>query len=369
MAIIRVVKALPVNRRPATLVIIKTDEIGDYVLFHAYLKYFRQSEKYRHHRIVLVGNAAWRQLYEAYDAENSGIDEVIWLNKKQLKRDLRYRFSVFRQVRAIGASDTVNCIFSRSMLIDDGLVYVTTAVEKTAMEGDNTNRGVNDKDRDCDIYTSVIDAGDRSMFDAIRNRNFVSLVLKNETIKPETRISVIPDNTCPTEKYFMVFLGAGNPERKWPAANFAGLATYVNEQHGLTPLLCGGPDDIADADAFCKAYGKTVLNYTAKTTLVEMTKLLAQASFLVCVDTGILHIAAAVGCPVIGLYSGKFYGRFGPYPSEIATEFYPIYPDFADKMIEEKDPMLFDTFMMRNDTIREIGVEKVKKNLCSHVKL
>jgi ADP-heptose:LPS heptosyltransferase len=198
------------------------------------------------------------------------------------------------------------------------------------------------------------------MFDAIRNRNFVSSLLKNETIKAETQISTILDNAPTTEKYFVVFLGAGNPERKWPVANFAGLAACVNEQYGLTPLLCGGPDDIVEADAFCKAYGKTVLNNTAKTTLVEMTKLLARASFLVCVDTGILHIAAAVGCPVIGLYSGKFYGRFAPYPPEIASEFYPIYPDFADKMVAEGNPDVYHTSIMRNDTIKEIPLKKVK---------
>ena len=156
-----------------------------------------------------------------------------------------------------------------------------------------------------------------------------------------------------------MFLGAGNPERKWGVEKFMQAAEFITENYGLVPVLCGGPDDSIDAEEFVNKYKKNVVNLAGKTTLLQLMELLNRAEFLISVDTGALHIAAAVNCMVFGLYSGKFYGRFAPYPKEITKQFYPIYPDFVDTLIAKSDPILFETSIMKNDTIKQIGSEKV----------
>ena len=70
-------------------------------------------------------------------------------------------------------------------------------------------------------------------------------------------------------------------------------------------------------------------------------------------------MGVAAGCPVIGLFSGKFYGRFAPYPKEITEQFYAVYPDFVDELIAKKDPVLYDTSVMKNDTMKMIRPEKL----------
>ena len=53
------------------------------------------------------------------------------------------------------------------------------------------------------------------------------------------------------------------------------------------------------------------------------------------VDTGSVHMGAGVKCPVIALYSGRDYGRFAPYPTEIFDKFYSIFSCNVDKVFKE----------------------------------
>jgi ADP-heptose:LPS heptosyltransferase len=43
-----------------------------------------------------------------------------------------------------------------------------------------------------------------------------------------------------------------------------------------------------------------------------------------------VHLAAAVNCPVFGVFNGTYYKRFAPYPKAISAHFFAIYPDEVD---------------------------------------
>jgi hypothetical protein len=48
----------------------------------------------------------------------------------------------------------------------------------------------------------------------------------------------------------------------------------------------------------------------------------------------------AAGCPVYGIFNGSQYGRFSPYPTELAPDFHAFYPD-------EIEPLLADPTIVR----------------------
>ena len=351
------VKNIPAKSEEKHLLIIKVDEIGDYILFRNYFKYFKAAGKYKGFKITMVAKKAWKSLYETYDKDS--VDSIIWLDKTRYMKDIKYRFAMLANIRKVGSSDVVNCIFSRSADLDDGIVATATGSAKIAMYSDETNRKKNEKDKDGSIYTSLIDAGDRKIFDTERNRNFIEKVLEIDGLTVDTKVSIPPQNELPTEDYLAIFIGAGNPERRWPIPFFIECVKYAAEKYKLVPVVCGGPGDETDAASFVDSYGDMVLNYAGKTTLPQMMELLSKAKFLICVDTGALHMGVAAGCPVIGLFSGKFYGRFAPYPKEITEQFYAVYPDFVDELIAKKAPILYDTNIMKNDTMKMIPPSKV----------
>ena len=355
--ILLLVKLIPAKQGKKHLLIIKADEIGDYILFRNYFKYFKVADKYKGFKITLVGNKAWKTLYEQFD--NDCADSVIWLDKNKFKKRLFYRLSFLYNLRMAQFSDVINCIFSRSIDLDDGIADIVKGNSKVAMCEDDTNRKKNERNKDSDIYTKLIAGGDKRIFDTERNRNFVEKVLEIKNLPVDTRISVEVKSDLPAENYLAIFIGAGNPERRWPIKYFTECARYTHQKYGIIPVVCGGPGDEEEAGQFVNVYGGKALNYAGKTSLPQMMEILSKAKFLICVDTGALHMGVAAGCPVIGLFSGKFYGRFAPYPKEITEQFYAVYPDFVDELIAKKDPVLYDTSVMKNDTMKMIRPEKL----------
>jgi ADP-heptose:LPS heptosyltransferase len=353
-----IVKLIPARSGKHHLVIIKTDEIGDYFLFRNYLHYFKTSAKYSGWKITLIANQAWESIFERYDSAT--VDEIVWINKGRFNKDLRYRFSLLKEVRKMCTAEIINCVYSRSLLMDDGFALIADARRLAMHTNDTANRPFFHKWIDSLYYNSIVHAGDKTVFDAERNRNFMAQVLNLPELQTEVELPRVNPSILPLpSNYVVFFLGAGNPERKWPTASFAVIAGYIAKRSGLSIVLAGGPDEAETAKEFSRLFHGDTIDLTGKTSLPELIEVIASASFLLSVDTGAVHIAAAAQCPVIGLFSGKFYGRFGPYPSEVFDKFFPVYPDFVDKMIKENDRRLYDTSYMKNDTIKLIPPVKL----------
>lgn len=353
------VRCIPTSREADHLLLVKTDEIGDYTLLRDLLRTFKRSGPYRNYKITFVGNSAFRQLYEAYD---SGLtDDVIWLDKKKFRADFRYRFKLLSRIRRVRASDAVSLVYSRIWRKDDVLLAVSPAPAKTGMR--HNTRLITRYEKwltPRNIYTRLLDNGGETLFDAYRNARYIENLLQ---LPPQTvSIAMTPkadiSHLALPRDYFVVFPGSGIPEKKWPADRFAAVTRHLAKKDGLEPVVCGAPGDREDSEAFLRDYGASALDLTGKTTLPELLAVFRNAKCLVSVDTGSVHLAAAVGCPVFALYSGLHYGRFAPYPVALAPHFYAVYPDEVDRLVREADKETdFETIPI--DLLKSIPAEKL----------
>lgn len=100
--------------------------------------------------------------------------------------------------------------------------------------------------------------------------------------------------------------------KRWPAESFGQLASRLSEQ-GYRPLIIGGPQDHGAAEAACRASGGAALNLCARLTLSGCGALLEQSGLLVANDTGVMHLAAAVNTPVVGLFGPTDPAMYAPY--------------------------------------------------------
>ncbi len=103
---------------------------------------------------------------------------------------------------------------------------------------------------------------------------------------------------------FVLFAPGGaahRPEKRWPADRYAALANRLAEQ-GLRPVIVGGPED-ADAVAAILRDCPDGYSLIGRTSLLQVGGLARRAVAAVGNDTGPMHIAAAVGCRSVVLFS------------------------------------------------------------------
>ena len=105
--------------------------------------------------------------------------------------------------------------------------------------------------------------------------------------------------------------GAQLPSRRWPAARFAAVADALADD-GWQIAITGVPSESALTTEVRQAMRHTAIDLTGATSLGELAALVQRARLLVCNDTGISHISAAVRCPSVVIASGSDTHRWSP---------------------------------------------------------
>ncbi|MDE3252786.1 MAG: glycosyltransferase family 9 protein, partial [Bacteroidota bacterium] len=246
-----------------------------------------------------------------------------------------------RRIYKAGFSIVINPTFSRDKRYDDSIVRAARANRNWGMEANQESVKPYETGYDKGWYQSLFRQPEKPIFEFIRNRQFAAFLLQRPL--PEINIQLREINFAPLpeilpDKYFVVFPGSRSATRIWPADNFIRVSNYLFETFGWTAILAGTKNDAVYIGDFLKHYAYPVINLQGKTSLPEMLSLLKKAACLLSVDTGSVHLAAAVGCTVFGIFNGSQFKRFAPYPKELSANFYAIYPDDVEK--ELQDPVL-----------------------------
>lgn len=134
--------------------------------------------------------------------------------------------------------------------------------------------------------------------------------------------------------------GSGGSAREWLPDNFGALAARFVRQGGLKVIVTGTKAEEAKVDAVVKASNGQAIPVVGKLTIKELGALIHSAKLFVSNSTGPLHLAVAMGTPVVGLYpqhqamSAK---RWGPY-TEKKVVFVPQRPLDCSVCVENKTP-------------------------------
>ncbi|HSD29446.1 MAG TPA: glycosyltransferase family 9 protein, partial [Vicinamibacteria bacterium] len=108
--------------------------------------------------------------------------------------------------------------------------------------------------------------------------------------------------------------GGGWASKLWPAERFGELAKGLRGL-GLLPLVSWGPGEEALADRAVAASAGTAVR-SFPTTLLDYVEIARRARLVVAADTGPLHLACAVGTPVVALFGPTDPARNGPFARE-----------------------------------------------------
>lgn len=93
------------------------------------------------------------------------------------------------------------------------------------------------------------------------------------------------------------------PAKRWPAEHFAEIARRLAGV-GVQAWVMGGPGDAAIGAAVAEL-ASGALDLTGRTTLPEAADLISVARTVLTNDSGLMHVAAALGRPLVALYGSS----------------------------------------------------------------
>jgi heptosyltransferase-2 len=101
------------------------------------------------------------------------------------------------------------------------------------------------------------------------------------------------------------------PAKRWPAAHFGALAANLARADADVVVLGSAKEKTIGDEVVASAANARVRNLCGATSLADVVDLLAAADVAVSNDSGLLHVAAAAGAPVVALY-GSSSPKFTP---------------------------------------------------------
>ncbi len=119
-------------------------------------------------------------------------------------------------------------------------------------------------------------------------------------------------------RFVMLNPCAAWPNKRWPPQAFGRLADALHQRYGLRSVILWGPDEAGLAAAVVDASNGAAVT-APETRLPDVVALTRAAALFVSGDTGPLHIAAAVGTPVVGLFGPTDPRRNGPWNAHDAV--------------------------------------------------
>ena len=135
---------------------------------------------------------------------------------------------------------------------------------------------------------------------------------RNSEIANEARVRLGIHEGAP---FAILNPGAAWPNKRWPPVYFAEVARGLAKRHGLQSLVLWGPGEEQLAQNVVAA-ADGVAAVAPKTTIADLVSLMKAAALMISGDTGPMHIATALGTPLVGIFGPTDPQRNGPWAED-----------------------------------------------------
>jgi len=150
-----------------------------------------------------------------------------------------------------------------------------------------------------------IEPEDKNLFMPIRpeSERWVEELFRQEGIKEK-------------DKLLAIHPGASCPSKVWPNDRFAQVADRLIEKYSFKVLIVSGPKDLSLAQSVIRNMQHSAINLAGKTSVSQLASILKRSRLFISNDSGPVHVASAVGAPVVSIFGRNQAGlspkRWGP---------------------------------------------------------
>jgi heptosyltransferase-2 len=291
--------ALSAFRRGALMriLVIRFSALGDCILLCPFLEHLKTHGA---ERISVVTKRGYMELFAAA----RGVDRVIAMDERAGLGGLA---QIVRAHRSEGVSIIDAHGSLRSRLLSSGLGGAGARIKKYYRE----RFGLIIFKRRCDIPTvnqRYSALGETLGFPAMTHGVGGLDVPQSAQIKIRSLLGGID------RQMVAVAPGSRWPMKRWGVEKYVDLTRRITEDHGCHVVLLGNDLEAESTAPIAQAMGGNVTNLIGRTSILEAAAAIQHTVAFIGNDSGLMHLAEAVGVPVIALF-GPTVNAFGYYPS------------------------------------------------------
>lgn len=290
------------------ILIIRTDRFGEFILNTPVIKAIRQ--RFPAAYICIVVSPKVQEIVEG----NPDINDIMIYDEKAMSGILK-SFKLICEIRKRKFDLVVILNPKKKFNIITFLAGIPVRLGYNRKWGFLLTHKIEDKkflgqkhevEYNLDLVRRIgIDTEDKSLFIPIskEDEKSVDFLLKEYGIlKPDSLIALHP--------------WTSDPIKQWPTENFFQLAKRITKEFFSKVIIIGGKEEASQSNKFCEG-NKELINLTGKLTLRQLAAFLKQCRCLVSGDSGPIHMASAVGTPVVAIFRNdipaKSAKRWGPW--------------------------------------------------------
>ena len=351
------------------ILVIRLEEIGDLVLGSSFLRELRRNQPLAH--ITLLIKPECKNLVEWCPYVNEILTVRTWV-----RGDVRAGWDILRDI----AEFSIDLICQHSFDIClvprydhdyyfAGLLGLLSGAPVRVGFSEHTTRWKEKWNRGYDaLYTRVLPPVD-AVHEVERNLSMLSSLggkiwSRKIEIWIDAEAEAWAGNMARRLPGSIVALAVGLPNdcRHWPVDRYAAVAAWLEEEFAMKIALFGSPVEVDISRQLAERLRGKVVDFTGKTTLRQAAALLKHCSFYLGKDTGLMHMAAAMGTPVLEISPHNQHGdpchslscdRFGPWGV----------PAVLVRPEQGIPPCREGCWADKPHCIEQIGVEEVKQGV------
>jgi ADP-heptose:LPS heptosyltransferase len=311
---------MSLKRRPAApekaFLLVRTDGIGDFVFFGRYLSSVKKS--YPDYTVALVCQEETADLAKCLPL----IDTVIPFKDLRYRHNYFYRLFVLRKIRFLAPAYAAYLSFHRKHTGDE-MTILSGAEETFGFSGNDECIHPSMRRKNNSYYKHIVEAPDH-IPEKERYVRFFEAISGEEPIESRVSFSVEKRDNDAVENYlrsqftgntsqFIVLGPCGSAAiREWHEERFAAVADALIEKIGSSVVLCGKKSEHWRLQSIAGRMKYQVV-IASSFSLPQVVALLQKAALFVGNESGLLHLAATVGIPAVGILGGGHFSRYFPY--------------------------------------------------------
>ncbi len=333
------------------LLLIRLDDIGDYLLFRDTLATYKQSPRWEGYEITLLGYTLWKDLFEM--ADTASVDKTIWINKHECFANPDFFRGICQNLRNEGFSVVICPSRIRPLLLDDLFMLAADTPLNIGSGNDFSNKELNiasDK-----LYQELY-ADEIMNHEFLFNKAFATWCNK---VAIDTGRLTFPIPAAPSpspQPYVLCFVGASVQSRRWPAERWIEFVKLCNAA-GKKLIIAGGKNDLPVAETIIAA--TSVESITGKVSLPEMVNWIAHAQTTITNDTMASHLSVALARPTVVIASGDNFFKFSEYKAAGIKGVITLYPAVFLKKWAKRNHLNFKNHIAVTNDIASIPATEV----------